>query len=104
MQFEWDSQKSVANKEKHGIDFETAKRLWSDENRLEIHASHPVEDRWILIAKKDNKDKKDKKDKKDSKRWTAIYTLRGNTIRIISVRKSREKEVDLYDRKVICKE
>jgi hypothetical protein len=92
MQFEWDSQKSIANKEKHGIDFETAKRLWSDENRLEIHASHPVEDRWILIGKKDNK------------RWTAIYTLRGNTIRIISVRKSREKEVDLYDRKVICKE
>jgi hypothetical protein len=92
MQFEWNSQKSIANKEKHGIDFETAKRLWSDENRLEIHASHPVEDRWILIGKKDNK------------RWTAIYTLRGNTIRIISVRKSREKEVDLYDRKVICKE
>ncbi len=64
MPFEWDPQKSIANKEKHGIDFETAKRLWSDENRVEIHASHPVEDRWILIAKKDDK------------LWTAIYTWR----------------------------
>ena len=92
MPFEWDPQKSIANKEKHGIDFETAKRLWSDENRVEIHASHPVEDRWILIGKKDDK------------LWTAIYTLRGNAIRIISVRRSREKEVDLYDEKVIRKE
>ena len=92
MLFEWDSQKSIANKEKHGIDFETAKRLWSDGNRVEIHASHPVEDRWILIGKKDDK------------LWTAIYTLRGNAIRIIAVRGSREKEVDLYEEKVIRKE
>ena len=91
MLFEWDPPKSIANQEKHGIDFETAKKLWSDENRVEIHASHPVEDRWILIGKK------------DEKLWTAIYTLRGNAIRIISVRRSREKEVDLYDGKVIRK-
>jgi uncharacterized DUF497 family protein len=92
MLFEWDPQKSIANKEKHGIDFETAKRIWSDENRVEIHASHPVEDRWILIGKMNDKP------------WTAIYTFRGNAIRIISVRRSKEKEVDLYDGKVIRKE
>ncbi len=91
MPFEWDPQKSIANKEKHGIDFASAKRLWSDERRVEIHAPHPVEDRWILIGKKDDK------------LWTAIYTLRGNAIRVISVRRSRDKEVDLYDRKVISK-
>jgi uncharacterized DUF497 family protein len=92
MPFEWDPPKSIANKEKHGIDFETAKRLWSDENRVEIHALHSMEERWILIGKKEDK------------LWTAIYTWRGNTIRIISVRRSREKEVDLYDGKVIRKE
>lgn len=91
MPFEWDSTKSIANQGKHGIDFETAKRLLSDENRVEIHAAHPVEDRWIMIAKK------------DEKLWTAIYTFRGNTIRIIPVRRSREKEMDLYDGKVIRK-
>ena len=92
MPFEWNLRKSIANKEKHGLDFETAKILWSDGNRVEIHAPSPVEDRWILIGKKDNK------------LWTAIFTLRGNAIRIISVRRSREKEVDLYDGKVIRKE
>ena len=51
-----------------------------------------VEDRWILIGKK------------DGKLWTAIYTLRGDAIRIISVRRSREKEADLYEGKVFCKE
>jgi hypothetical protein len=89
MTFEWDSRKSLANKEKHGIDFPTAKGLWSDENRVEIHVPHPVEDRWILIGKKEDK------------LWTAIYTFRGNAVRIISVRRSREKEVDLYERKII---
>jgi hypothetical protein len=92
MLFEWDPQKSIANKEKYGIDFETAKRLWTDENRVEIHAPHPVEDRWILLGKKDDK------------LWTVIYTLRGTAIRIISVRRSREKEEDLYDKKIIRKE
>ena len=91
MLFEWDPQKSIANKEKHGIDFTAAKRLWLDENRVEIHAPHPVEDRWILIGKEVDKV------------WTAIYTVRGNAIRIISVRRSREKEVHLYDGKIIRK-
>lgn len=87
MKFEWDNNKSVSNREKHGIDFETAKALWQDENRLEITASHPVENRSIIIGKLNDK------------LWTAIYTLRKNTIRIISVRRSREKEVKLYEEK-----
>ena len=91
MSFEWDPEKSKANNEKHGIDFETAKILWSDDNRVEIHVSYPVEDRWILIGQKDNK------------RWTAIFTVRGNAIRIISVRRSRKKEADFYEEKSICK-
>jgi uncharacterized DUF497 family protein len=33
MKFEWDDQKSISNKEKHGIDFDTAKNLWFDEKR-----------------------------------------------------------------------
>ena len=74
------------------IDFETAKLPWCDENRPEIHASHPAEDRWILIGKI------------DGKLWAAIYTLRGDAVRIISVRRSREKEVDLYEGKVFRKE
>jgi len=86
MKFEWDAKKSSANKIKHGIDFETAKNIWLDENRAEIHAPHPVEDRRIIIGKHHNKI------------WTAICTMRGNAIRIISVRHARKKEAELYDK------
>jgi len=86
MVFEWDPVKNNANKEKHGIDFKTAKELWRDENRIEIHAPHPIENRRIIIGKH------------NKKHWTAVYTLRGDTIRIISVRRSREKEAALYDK------
>ena len=92
MEFEWDSEKSESNRKKHGIDFETAKSLWLDGNRVEIHAPHPVEDRAILIAQYLNRV------------WTAIYTMRGDVIRIISARRARKKEVSLYEKKDISKE
>ena len=86
MKFEWDPDKNNLNRRKHGIDFETAKNLWLDEDRVEIHAPHPVENRTILIANY-------------LKRiWTAIYTMRGDAIRIISVRRARKREVDLYEK------
>jgi uncharacterized DUF497 family protein len=89
MIFEWDSNKSSANLKKHGIDFETAKELWLDQNRIEITAPHPLEERNILIGKI------------KEKVWTAVFTMRGNAIRIISVRRSREKEVKLYEKEEI---
>jgi uncharacterized DUF497 family protein len=83
-----DPVKSQSNQRKHGIDFETEKNLWRDENRVEIYAPHPVEDRMILIAKHLDKI------------WIAIYTPRQDAIRIISVRRAKQKEVDLYEEKV----
>lgn len=91
MTFEWDTGKSIANKEKHGIDFDAARILWSDDNRVEIHLPYPVENRSIIIGKSENK------------LWTAVFTIRGNAIRIISVRKSRKKEAVLYEEKSISK-
>ena len=89
MKFEWDEGKSRTNQDKHGIDFETASNLWLDEDQIEIYAPHPIEDRRIIIAKYRNKI------------WTAIYTMRDDTIRIISVRRARKKEVNLYEKKKI---
>lgn len=87
MKFDWDARKNVANKGKHGIDFETAQALWLDENRIEIEAPHPVEKRRILIAYL------------HGKLWTAVYTMRDkSTIRLMSVRRSREMEVELYEK------
>lgn len=87
MKFEWDSGKSSSNKSKHGIDFETAKELWLDENRIEVHVPYPIEGRWVIIGKL------------QKKMWTAIYTIRSEAIRIISVRRARRKEVELYENK-----
>ena len=86
MKFEWNAEKSKTNKVKHGIDFETAKGLWLDENRVEIQAPYPVEDRCIIIGKLQNK------------LWTGIYTMRSGAIRIISVRRARKKEATLYEK------
>ncbi len=86
MRFEWDNSKNLSNLAKHGIDFETARNLWVDENRIEIWAPHPVENRGIMIGKH------------QEKLWTAIFTVRGDVIRIISVRRARKKEVKLYEK------
>jgi uncharacterized DUF497 family protein len=87
MYFEWDRNKSIGNKNKHGIDFPTVKGLWNDTNRVEIETSYPLEDRNILIGKIGDK------------HWTAIFTRRADAIRIISVRRSRKQEVNLYEQK-----
>ena len=83
--FEFDETKSASNMQKHGIDFESAKMLWKDPNRVEIPSRWLDEPRYILIARLENK------------LWSAIYTLREKRIRIISVRKSRDHEKEIYD-------
>ena len=85
MRFEFDPGKSKRNKEKHGIDFVEAQRLWEDENRLEIEARSDDEPRLALIALT------------EGKLWSAFFTYRGEQrIRLISVRRAREKEEQLY--------
>ncbi|MEE4359196.1 MAG: BrnT family toxin [Desulfococcaceae bacterium] len=84
MEFEYDLHKSINNKIKHGIDFEEAKNLWEDHNRLRIQARSDTEPRFALIAVY------------QEKIWTAFYTMRNNLIRIISVRRAREQERRLY--------
>jgi uncharacterized DUF497 family protein len=83
--FEFDKNKSRSNKEKHGIDFTTAIKLWDDPNRLEIPAKWVNEPRFLLVAKL------------DIQLWTAVFTKRNNRIRIISVRKSRGYEKEIYN-------
>ncbi|MCF8108719.1 MAG: BrnT family toxin [Desulfohalobiaceae bacterium] len=82
MNFEWDPQKSMSNEAKHGIDFEAAKALWDDEQRIEIKAPYPIENRHIIISKP------------NKKLWTAVFTYRENSIRIISVQSSLRRAQD----------
>jgi uncharacterized protein len=83
--YECDKVKSETNKIKHGIDFETAINLWSDNDRIIIPAKTTGEQRFLLAAKL------------NKTFWSAVYTHRKDKIRIISVRKSRKNEKDLYN-------
>lgn len=85
VQFEYNAAKSQSNKSKHGIDFAQAQRLWDDARRVEIEARSTTEPRLMVIGKVQNQ------------YWSAIVTYRGLAIRIISVRRSRENEVAVYE-------
>jgi uncharacterized protein len=85
MEFDYDPSKSKLNEIKHHIDFEAAKALWDDEDRITIPAKSETEERQAILAQW------------SAQIWTAFYTLRGDSIRIISVRRARDNERQLYD-------
>jgi uncharacterized DUF497 family protein len=84
-EFEFDSEKSALDKEKHGINFIESQLLWDDPDLLEIPAKTEDETRFIVIGKI------------GIKHWSGIVTYRNGNIRIISVRRSRIEEVDIYE-------
>lgn len=84
-EFEFDEAKSQANLDKHGIDFVAAQELWKDPHLLEIRAKSEDEPRFALIGKV------------CEKHWSAVVTYREGRIRLISVRRSRKKEVEFYE-------
>lgn len=84
MTFEFDKQKSKRNKEKHGINFVEAQRIWEDPEFVMIPARTIGESRYLLIGKYDNRI------------WSAIFTLRNQKIRLISVRRSGKNEEKIY--------
>lgn len=85
MRYEYDPNKSRANKTKHGLDFEEARELWDDPNALMIAVDRPGEARSIVIGMI------------RELHWTAVITFRGEAVRIISVRRSRKTERMLYE-------
>jgi uncharacterized protein len=85
MNFEFDPLKSLSNLEKHGIDFEQAQAIWEDGDYIEIPAKTVDEPRWLVIGKI------------KGKCWSAVITYRNENIGIISVRRSREEEIELYE-------
>ena len=85
MRFEFDSQKSAANKVKHGIDFVEGQALWSDPDRIESPGRSTDEPRFQIVGQI------------GETIWTATVTYRHEeTIRIISVRHARTDEKTRY--------
>jgi hypothetical protein len=85
MEFEFDANKSATNKTKHNIDFIEAQKLWRDTHLVEVPANTTDEPRFLVIGKIADK------------HWSAVITYRSDKIRIISVRRSRTEEVNIYE-------
>jgi len=86
MIFEYYENKSSTNKLKHNIDFQEAQKLWNDPYSFEMPSKQNEDEERFLVLGQIN-----------SKNYTAIITYRNTNIRIISVRRSREKEMKLYE-------
>lgn len=83
--FVFDPAKSDANMLKHGIDFIEAQALWLDADLVSLPARSESEDRLLFIGKI------------NGRHWSAIVTYRDEMIRLISVRRARQREVQAYE-------
>ena len=93
MKFEWNEDKNILNKQKHGISFEEAKEIFDDAlhiSKLDKRFSY-FEERWITLgASKMNK---------ILVVANLFFTDEGEEIiRIISARKANKKERESYEK------
>jgi uncharacterized DUF497 family protein len=84
--FEFDPDKSAQNAAKHGIDFIEGQALWETATVSVASNQNVLEPRKLAIGRIGNRI------------WTAIIARRGDRIRIISVRRARPNEEQLYER------
>jgi len=85
MKFEYDPAKSAANLSRHGIDFDRAQTLWDDPWMIEAPARAVDEPCFLSVGKI------------EGRYWAAIWTPRGDAVRIISVRRARKEEIGYYE-------
>jgi len=85
MKFEYNPAKSAANMAKHGIGFDQAQALWDDPWMLEAPAGTGDELRFVSVGRI------------GGKHWAAVWTPRGDAVRIISVRRARKEEIGYYE-------
>ena len=86
MQIEFNPDKAQANLNKHGVSFEDAMLVFFDSDRLDEPDGRKDygEERRIVIGEI------------EGRVFVVVYTLRGEVIRLISARKSNEREKRKY--------
>ncbi len=67
------------------FEYDEAKQLWLDTELVEVPAKTTDELRCLVVGKM------------YGKHWSGVITYRGNRIRLISVRRSRTEEVEIYE-------
>ena len=85
MEFEYDPEKSAANREKYGIDFAEAQEMWDGRRMVEASAISRDEPRFMALAVH------------DGNVWAAVYKLRGDIVRLISVGRAAKGEAEGYE-------
>lgn len=82
--FDWDSQKNASNAAKHGVSFEEAAELFQAPF-FRVRSDRYGEPRWVALGKARNRV------------IAVIYTERNGRIRIISARRARKHEREIYE-------
>jgi len=86
MRYEWDEDKRAANLAKHGVDFEEAERFdWSLAIEAIDDRADYGEERWVALGSI------------DERLHVLTYTVRGENIRLISLRKANRRESEHYE-------
>jgi uncharacterized DUF497 family protein len=89
LSFEWDEKKNASNNKKHGVSFDEAKSVFTDQfARLISDPDHTDdEDRFILLGTSIH-----------SRLLVVCHCIRVNdSIRIISARKADKQEREIYE-------
>ena len=83
--FEWNEAKAAINLKKHGISFPFASRVFLDERRIEKPDEGSLQElRWTTVGLVDGVE------------IFVVYTMRGESIRLISARKADSDEREEY--------
>ena len=87
MTFEYDPRKAQSNWQKHGVSFAEAEFVFFDP--LAIHDIDPDsidEERFIAVGMGNS-----------GQLLVVVYTMRGDSIRLISARRARRREAEAYE-------
>jgi uncharacterized DUF497 family protein len=84
--FEWDDEKALSNKTKHGITFEETIAVFADEDLMVLNASRPAdgEERFKAVGRI------------EGRLFIVVYAQRGEGLRLISARRANSKEKRSY--------
>ena len=87
MEFEWDESKARTNLRRHRVDFADAAAMFRDDRAITVTDDDPDEERYVTIGT-------DALDRV----LVAVYTMRGEHLRIISARRATAREQTEYEK------
>ena len=90
LDFEWDEDKAISNREKHGVTFEEASTIFDDILAATFpDPDHSIgEQRFVTVG-----------ESKDGDLFVVAHTDRDGTIRIISARDATRRERRFYEQR-----